>query len=85
MRQSGVRFVRLFVLCLTVAIIASGAPAPVSSEQPDVARLDRTVLPIPDPPFTGVVERTLGGSKPDYPTPVKAPAGAPNVVLDPVR
>ncbi|HVU85848.1 MAG TPA: arylsulfatase [Pirellulales bacterium] len=45
------------------------------------AEPDRTVLPITDRGFQGVADRTLGGSKPDYPTPVKAPEGAPNVVL----
>ena len=43
--------------------------------------IDRTVLPIPDPPFEGVANHTLGGSKPDFPSPVAAPEGAPNVLL----
>lgn len=43
--------------------------------------LDRTVLPIPDRPFTGKANRTLAGSEPDYPVPVHAPEGAPNVLL----
>jgi arylsulfatase len=38
-------------------------------------------LPQPDPPFRGVTERTLRGSKPEFPQPVKAPAGAPNILL----
>ncbi len=45
------------------------------------ADLDRTVLPIVEPGFRGISERTLGSSKPDYPTHVKAPQNAPNVVL----
>jgi arylsulfatase len=43
--------------------------------------LDRSVLPIPDRPFTGIANRTLAGSKPDYPVPAYAPEGAPNVLL----
>ncbi len=43
--------------------------------------LDRTSLPIPDRPFKGVANRTLAGSVPDYPTPVRAPEGAPNILL----
>src|SRR5271169_1813747 len=39
------------------------------------------VLPYPDPPFRGVIGRTTGDSKPDFPQPVKAPKGAPNVLL----
>jgi len=38
-------------------------------------------LPYADPPFRGVANRTLDGSKPDFPQPVKAPAAAPNVLL----
>ncbi len=43
--------------------------------------LDRTVLPIPDPPFKGKANRTLEGSIPDYPPSVQPPQGAPNIVL----
>ena len=44
-------------------------------------KLDRTVLPIPNPPFNGVANRTLEGSKPDWVKPVKAPKDAPNVIV----
>src|SRR5690348_6601840 len=47
----------------------------------DRPALDRSVLPIPDRPFRGKTNRTLSGSKPDYPVPAYAPDGAPNVVL----
>ena len=45
--------------------------------------VDRTVLPIRRPPFTGVAAKTLGGSEPDWGLigHVKPPAGAPNVLL----
>jgi arylsulfatase len=39
------------------------------------------VLPQPEPPFHGKIERTLKGSVPDFPKGVEAPAGAPNVLL----
>lgn len=42
---------------------------------------DGTVLPYPVPPFKGVIERTLKGSKPDFPSLVKAPQNAPNILL----
>jgi arylsulfatase len=42
---------------------------------------DGGVIPRPDTPFQGVARRTLAGSKPDYPKPVKAPRDAPNVLL----
>jgi len=43
--------------------------------------LAQKVLPSPEPPFQGVANRTLAGSKPDYPRPVQAPQGAPNILL----
>jgi arylsulfatase A-like enzyme len=39
------------------------------------------VLPFPEPPFGGVIGRTAKESKPDFPASVKAPKGAPNVLL----
>jgi arylsulfatase len=41
----------------------------------------QTSLPLPDPPFGGKVERTLEGSVPEYPAPVRPPKGAPNVIV----
>jgi arylsulfatase A-like enzyme len=38
-------------------------------------------LPHADPPLQGVANRTLAGSKPDFPQPVKPPKDAPNVLL----
>ena len=43
--------------------------------------LDRTILPIPDPSFKGTAAVTLAGSKADFPEPISAPEGAPNVLL----
>ncbi len=39
------------------------------------------VLPKPDPPFQGKVDINPGNSTPDWPKPVTAPKGAPNIVL----
>jgi arylsulfatase A-like enzyme len=39
------------------------------------------VLPRPEPPFQGKIERTVKGSVPDFPKGVEAPAGAPNILL----
>jgi arylsulfatase A-like enzyme len=43
--------------------------------------LDRTVLPIPEPAFHGKIGTTFKDSKPDFPKQIKAPAGAPNVLI----
>jgi arylsulfatase len=49
----------------------------------DVPDIDRTKLPIPDPPFKGTVNKTLDGSQPDWDLigHVNPPEGAPNVLL----
>ena len=39
------------------------------------------VLPKPEPPFKGTIGQTIKESKADYPKPLEAPAGAPNVLL----
>jgi arylsulfatase A-like enzyme len=40
-----------------------------------------TILPMPAPPFEGVIGRKASESKPDFPRAVTAPKGAPNVLL----
>jgi arylsulfatase len=40
-----------------------------------------TVLPPPEPPFRGKIGRTVTESTPDFPKEVRAPDGAPNVLL----
>src|SRR5437762_2848204 len=54
---------------------------PEQDEAQAKATESRSDIPIPDPSFKGVAKRTLVGSKPDFPQPVKAPHGAPNVLL----
>lgn len=46
-----------------------------------VNMLGQEVLPKPQPPFKGKIERTVQNSKPDFPKGVEAPKGAPNVLL----
>jgi arylsulfatase A-like enzyme len=55
-----------------------GLALPASAQQ---ASVDREVLPIAQPPFAGIANRTLAGSQPAWPSPVRPPEGAPNVVL----
>ncbi|MBP1684248.1 MAG: arylsulfatase [Deltaproteobacteria bacterium] len=57
-------------LALTLASAAWAQSAP-----------KRTVLPPPEPPFRGKLATLSTDSKPDYPQWVKAPAGAPNILL----
>lgn len=42
---------------------------------------EREILPEPQAPFTGTANRTLEGSTPQWPTQLRAPKGAPNILL----
>ena len=42
---------------------------------------ERSVLPPPDPPFGGEINVAFADSKPDFPVPLRAPEGAPNVLV----
>ncbi len=65
---------------LVIPCLFVGAAALLSTAKQE--RQDRgQSLPKPDPAFHGVAKRTLGGSSPEFPVPVKAPKGAPNVLL----
>ncbi len=65
------------VLLALAAIIAVQAQA----EDAGVAADPGSVLPRPPEPFTGTLAPTEGGSTPSFPVTVKAPAGAPNILL----
>ena len=60
-----------FILALTVATLDLSA----------ACAADGSVLPYPDPQFKGVIGRTTADSKSDFPQPVKAPEGAPNILV----
>ena len=49
--------------------------------QVNASEIDRSVLPIAAPEFQGKIGKTFENSKQDYPQPIKAPKGAPNVVV----
>ena len=56
------------------AIVLAGASTAAVAQ-------DRDSLPIPDPAFKGKIGESVQRLDPDYPQPVKAPKGAPNVLL----
>jgi arylsulfatase A-like enzyme len=60
--------------------VVAGERLTTVSAQDEKALLSRQ-LPKPDPQFKGKIGETYKDSTPDYPTPVKAPKGAPNVLL----
>lgn len=57
------------------ALLISGLPQAYASE------IDRTVIPISNGKFEGKIGKTFETSKQDYPQPIQAPKGAPNVVV----
>ncbi|MEM7462564.1 MAG: arylsulfatase [Pseudomonadota bacterium] len=72
---------RIFsVGCVATALTLAFTVAAAHSQNSDLTR-DGAVLPIPLEPFQGVIEKTYEGSRQDYPQPVQAPEGAPNIVL----
>ncbi|MBV8676078.1 MAG: arylsulfatase, partial [Planctomycetaceae bacterium] len=73
---------------VVVLTLSLGVPCAMlaTAQQPPGARtaaesVKTDGLPHADPPFKGVAHRTLAGSKPDFPQPVKPPKDAPNVLL----
>jgi arylsulfatase len=68
--------VLIFSLPGQIGVLAQNPPA-----APGVGASPRDTIPQPDPPYRGLANRTLVGSRPDFPGPVAAPEGAPNVLL----
>src|SRR5438874_13093066 len=66
----------IFLSAIALAIVSQSISVAASDTE-----WDRTVLPRPPQPFEGVAKRTLDGSVASFAQPVKAPAGAPNVLL----
>ncbi|MCI0332345.1 MAG: arylsulfatase [Planctomycetes bacterium] len=67
---------RLIITILAVLALTVGAQA-----QQEASRLDRTVLPAPPPAFRGTIGVSLKESKSEWPEMIRAPKGAPNVLL----
>ena len=65
------------------SLVASGERAETLGREPQAraAVADGQQLPKPDPAFKGKIGETYRDSTPDYPQPVTAPKGAPNVLL----
>lgn len=59
-------------LIVTVTVFALGCLLPANAQE---------ALPRPAPPFKGHIGLTSKDSTPDFPSEVKAPKGAPNILL----
>lgn len=61
-------------------LLCSGAMPSLLWAQ-STSMIDRTVLPVPAPPFAGTIGMTQSESAPAFPARVAAPRGAPNILL----
>ena len=66
---------------LTLSCLTVPADVAKAEEKGSVPALNRTILPIPEPPFHGRIGLTPADSKKDFPRQVEPPQGAPNVVV----
>src|SRR5213596_2600784 len=69
---------KLAIYLLGIALTVINA---VQAQSVSSSPAESTVLPAPEPPFKGVIGETYKDSKPDKIPIVKAPEGAPNVLL----
>jgi arylsulfatase A-like enzyme len=72
---------RRHLLLGSTSLVAASALASTALPGAAGAAPEDEILPRPEPPFHGKIERTVKGSIPDFPKGVEAPAGAPNILL----
>lgn len=69
-------------LVAVLLAVSSGCSNPETAPpSPAGQSIERDRLPIPPLPFQETINRTLKGSKPQWPESVQAPEGAPNIVV----
>lgn len=64
------------IVCISLLMLACNAPASKDEQQEKASD-----LPYPPPEFTGTIGTSFEDSKEDYPQPLAAPKGAPNVLV----
>jgi arylsulfatase A-like enzyme len=69
-KEHSVKQIRIFIMAAGMALIAFGSPLTAQD-----------TLPKPAPSFTGKVDIDVRKSTPEWPEPVKAAQGAPNILL----
>ena len=77
------RFLSWMDVVILVVVICPFLGTITRGEEKDVPSSSslREILPILETPSAAVVNQSLAGSQPSFSTPLKAPAGAPNVLL----
>lgn len=81
MKKNYLNFLLLVLVSAPLTGFGGQNQETASSVSPTSTELDRTVLPVPPPPFRGKIDVSLKGSTSEWPEPLKAPKGAPNVLL----
>jgi arylsulfatase len=69
------------IMLLVLAILVIGPRSQAAETKPDTAAPDRTVLPIPEPQYPHSTVLDVRNATPPPRFEVKAPAGAPNVLI----
>lgn len=77
MKRSQTMRVAIFVIML----LAFGCNQPKQENKPATGDIDRTVIPLPEPKFGGIIGKTYKESESEWPKLPAPPAGAPNVVV----
>src|SRR5215470_1498719 len=72
---------RIHLLAATALMMTMSSSAYTQVVSGPVRDESRTVLPRPSMPFAGQIGRTWEQSRADFPKPLTAPEGAPNVLL----
>ena len=81
MRNRWICGVAVCALLVSTAFVEPASAQDTSISPTAAERRDVTSLPYPDPQFHGQIGRTTADSKADFPQPVAAPKGAPNILL----
>jgi arylsulfatase A-like enzyme len=83
--RSGLAWVRVVALASAMGSVEprgeSPGPGGAQGEERSALQDDGSVLPRPPEPFRGRIDLRAKDSKPDFPVPVRAPEGAPNILL----
>ncbi|MGB5322631.1 sulfatase-like hydrolase/transferase [Lutimonas sp.] len=64
-----------------IMLLALACNQPKQKNQPVTEAIDRTVIPLPEPEFGGIIGKTYKESESEWPKLPAPPAGAPNVVV----
>jgi hypothetical protein len=76
------QFAALFLASMATLIFSCNQqPKPDTAPILAAGEFDRTILPFPDPGFSGAIDSNAVDSKSDFPIMPSAPKGAPNVLL----